>query len=42
MWEVLTCGMTTYIDIQAVFLLEELKEGQRLEKPENKACLDEV
>ncbi|CAI8015434.1 Tyrosine-protein kinase transforming protein RYK [Geodia barretti] len=41
-WEVFTCGRIPYIDIPVVHLLEALKGGQRLEKPQNEACMDEI
>ena len=36
------CGEIPYRGIPVVYLLDALKEGRRLEKPENEACTDEV
>ncbi|CAI8006273.1 Fibroblast growth factor receptor 3 [Geodia barretti] len=41
-WEVFTCGRIPYRGIPVMYLLEAIKAGKRLEKPENEACLDEV
>ena len=38
MWEIFTCGRVPYAGIHVMGLLSELKAGNRLEKPENKAC----
>ena len=42
MWEVLTCGRVPYAGIHAMGLLSVLKRGERLEKPDNKACHDDM
>ena len=42
MWEVFTCGRVPYAGIHAMGLLSELKRGERLEKPDNKACHDDM
>ena len=43
MWEIFTCGRVPYAEIHAMGgLLCELKGGYRLEKPENKACNDDM
>ncbi|CAI8033449.1 Proto-oncogene tyrosine-protein kinase receptor Ret [Geodia barretti] len=41
-WEIFTCGRIPYTGIPAMGLLKELQRGQRLERPDNEACLDEV
>ena len=42
MWEMFTCGRVPYAGIHAVRLLKELRKGERLEKPENNACHDDM
>ena len=42
MWEVFTCGRVPFAGIHVVKLLSELREGQRLEKPDNIACHDDM
>ena len=42
MWEIFTCGRVPYAGIHAMGLLKELKRGGRLEKPDNKACHDDI
>ena len=42
MWEIFTCGRVPYAGIHAMCLLTELKRGERLEKPDNKACHDDM
>ena len=42
MWEIFTCGRVPYSGIHAMCLLSELKRGERLEKPDNKACHDDM
>ena len=42
MWEVFTCGSVPYAGIHVMKLASELREGQRLEKPDNAACDDEM
>lgn len=41
-WEIFTCGRIPYAGVPAMNLLEALKEGQRLEEPDNEACFSEV
>ncbi|CAI8013257.1 Tyrosine-protein kinase receptor UFO [Geodia barretti] len=41
-WEIFTCGRIPYTGIPAMFILKELQAGQRLERPDNEACLGEV
>ena len=42
MWEIFTCGRVPYAGIHVMGLLSELKRGERLEKPDNKACHDDM
>ena len=41
-WEILTCGRIPYTGLPAMGLLKELQRGERLERPDNEACHDEV
>ena len=41
-WELFTCGRVPYHGISAVGVLTALKNGERLEKPSNAACSDEM
>jgi len=41
-WEIFTCGRVPYHGISAMGLLYALKDGERLEKPNNAACSDEM
>ena len=41
-WEIYTCGRIPYSGIHPMRLMKELQNGQRLEKPENAACHDEM
>ena len=40
MWELFTCGRVPYAGVHAMNLLNVLKRGERLEKPDNQACHD--
>ena len=42
LWEIFTCGRVPYTRIHAMCLLTELKRGETLEKPDNKACHDDM
>ena len=42
MWEIFTCGSVPYAGIHVIKLASELRAGERLEKPENVACLDDM
>ena len=42
MWEIFTCGSVPYAGIQVMKLTSLLHAEERLEKPENVACLDEM
>ena len=42
MWEIFTCGSVPYAGIQVMRLASELRAGERLEKPGNVACLDNM
>ena len=42
MWEIFTCGRMPYAGVHVMGLLNVLKRGERLEKPENKACHDDM
>ena len=42
MWELFTCGKVPYAGVHVMGLLEELQAGERLHKPENSACTDEM
>ena len=39
-WEVFTCGLVPYHGISAMAVLNVLKNGERLDKPDNVACSD--
>ena len=41
-WELLTCGSVPYSGIPIVSILRALKAGQRLDKPDNAACSNEM
>ena len=41
-WELFTCGRVPYSGIPVMSVLRLLKAGQRLEKPENTACSNEM
>ena len=41
-WELFTCGGVPYSGIPVMSILKALKAGQRLEKPENTACSNEM
>ena len=41
-WELFTCGRVPYSGIPVMSVLRLLKTGQRLEKPENTACSNEM
>ena len=41
-WEIFTCGNAPYRGIPVIYLLDVIKGGKRLGKPENEACQDEV
>ena len=41
-WELFTCGSVPYSGIPAMSVLKAIKAGQRLEKPENLACSNEM
>ena len=41
-WELFTCGRVPYSGILVMSILKALKAGQRLEKPENTACSNEM
>ena len=41
-WELFTCGRIPYSGIPVMSVLKLLKAGQRLEKPENTACSNEM
>ena len=41
-WEIFTCGSVPYAGIQVMKLASELRRGERLEKPDSAACLDEM
>ena len=42
MWEIFTCGRTPYSGVPVMRLLKELQRGERLERPENEACSNEM
>ena len=42
MWEIFTCGRTPYSGVRVMRLLKELQTGERLERPENEACSNEM
>ena len=42
MWEIFTCGRVPYSGVPAMSLLRTLQRGERLERPDNEACSDEV
>jgi serine/threonine protein kinase len=41
-WEIFICGRVPYSGVPAMSLLKLLREGQRLERPDNAACVDEI
>ena len=41
-WELFTCGRVPYSGISVMSVLRLLKAGQRLDKPENTACSNEM
>ena len=41
-WELFTCGSVPYSGISIMSVLKAIKAGQRLEKPENAACSNEM
>ena len=41
-WEIFTCGRIPYAGIPAMNLLKALQRGERLEKPDNEICQDEM
>ena len=41
-WELFTCGSVPYSGIPVMSALKAIKAGQRLEKPENAACSNEM
>ena len=41
-WEIFTCGRVPYPGVPAVSLLRTLQRGERLERPDNEACSDEM
>ena len=41
-WEVFTCGRVPFSGIKAMSLLTALRNGERLERPFNAACSDEM
>ena len=41
-WELFTCGSVPYSEIPVMSIVKALKGGQRLEKPENAACSNEM
>ena len=41
-WELFTFGRVPHSGIPVMSVLKELKAGQRLEKPENTACSNEM
>ena len=41
-WEVFTCGRVPYTGVPVMTLLTELHSGQRLERPGNCACSNEM
>ena len=42
MWEIFTCGRVPYAGVNVLSLLNVLKRGERLEKPDNQACHDDM
>ena len=42
MWEIFTCGRIPYSGVPAMSLLRTLQRGERLERPDNEACSDEM
>ena len=42
MWEIFTCGRVPYAGVHVMGLLNVLMRGERLEKPDNKACHDDM
>ena len=41
-WELFTCGSVPYSGIPVVSILRALKAGQKLDKPDNAACSNEM
>ena len=41
-WEIFTCGRIPYAGINALRLLKALQSGERLGKPDNEVCQDEM
>ena len=41
-WEVFTCGQVPYRGINAMSLMRTLRNGERLDKPNNSACSQEM
>ena len=41
-WEIFTCGRIPYAGISAMGLLKALQSGEKLEKPDNEVCQDEM
>ena len=41
-WELFTCGGVPYSGIPAMIVVKALKAGQKLEKPENTVCSNEM
>ena len=41
-WEIFTCGRVPYSGVPAMSLLKTLQRGERLERPDNEACSDEM
>ena len=41
-WEIFTCGRVPYSGVPAMSLLRTLQRGERLERPDNEACSDEM
>ena len=42
MWEIFTCGRVPYSEVPATSLLRTLQRGQRLARPDNYACSDNM
>ena len=41
-WELFTCGSVPYSGVPVMSVVKALKADQRLEKPENTACSNEM
>ena len=41
-WEIFTCGQVPYHGVSALAIFRNLKSGERLDKPNNAACPDEM